>query len=341
MLAAFLLQTVLMPGMAAADDVPESFLTVTPAEITMKEGEVCRLNLVVDPAYAAETSFQMQTSYNHVLVSPDGTVTAYKSGEDTVVIHASCPDAHSETGTRYASQTVKILVQQNELLTEDVRTELDRLRDDIPFCDFQRRSTELLGALSDNAPRITLNRAVEILDSCERPEDMLRQIEAEHRYPDLIRNDLGEGVTWTEFWLDDKGSEKIQFAEEHWNLSDSYGVFYCRVSGDGTVIAHEMLYPADNDFETVSGLSDQTDLPYVWYHQLVSGSSGQVPGDIDENGVFNAADAVTLQNHLLNRKALPDTAAWDFADMHHDNRLDAVDLTLLKRALNDKRKGKQ
>lgn len=341
MLAAFLLQNILMPVMTAADDVPDSFLTVSPAEITMKEGEVCRLNLEVDPAYAADTFFQMQTAYNHVLISPDGTVTAYKSGEDTVMIHASCPDEHSETGTRYANQTVKILVQQNELLTEDVRTELGRLRDDIPFCDFQRRSTELLGALPDNAPRITLNRAMEILDSCERPEDMLRQIEAEHPYPDLIRNELGEGVTWTEFWLDDKGSEKIQFAAEHFDFRDSYGVFYCRVSGDGTIIAHEMLYPAENAFEAVSGISDQTDLPYVWYHQLVSGSSGQVPGDIDENGVFNSADAVTLQKHLLNRKILPDTAAWDFADMHHDNRLDAVDLTLLKRALNDKRKGNE
>ena len=123
----------------AADNTPDAFFTVTPAEITMKEGEVCRLNLEVAPAFAADTSFQMQTAYRHVLVSPDGTVTADKSGEDTVMIHASCPDAHSETGTRYANQTVKILVQQNEQLTEEVRTELDRLRDDIPFCDYQRR----------------------------------------------------------------------------------------------------------------------------------------------------------------------------------------------------------
>ena len=313
----------------AADSTPEAFFTVTPAEITMTEGEVCRLNIEADPGYAADTSFQMQTAYNHVLVSPDGTVTAYKSGEDTVRIHASCPDEYSETGMRYANQS----------LTEKVRTELDRLRDDIPFCDFQRRSTELLGALQEHAPRIMPERAKEILDSCEKPEDMLRQIEAEYRYPDLIRNDLGAGVTLTEFWLDDSGSEKIQFAAVHLDFRDDYGVFYCKVLDDGTVTAREMLYPAENDFEAVSGLSDQTDLPYVWYHQLASVSSGRVLGDIDENGVFNSADAVTLQNHFLNRKSLPDTAAWDFADMNHDNRLNAVDLTMMKHALANERKG--
>ena len=323
----------------AADSTPEAFFTVTPAEITMTEGEICRLNIEVDPAYATDASFQMQTAYNHVLISPDGTVTAYKSGEDTVRIHAACPDEHSETGTRYANQTVKIFVQTNESLTEEVRSELDRLRDDIPFCDFQRRSTELLGALPEHAPRITLERTMEILDSCERPEDMLRQIEAEHRYPDLIRNELGEGVTWTEFWLDDKGSEKIQFAAELLDLAENYGVFYCKVLDDGTVTAHEMLYPAENDFEAVSGISDQTDLLFVWYHRLASDSNSLVLGDIDENGVFNSADAVTLQNHLLKRKMFPDTAAWDFADMNHDNRLNAVDLTMMKHALANERKG--
>ena len=319
----------------AADSTPEAFFTVMPAEITMTEGEVCRLQIEVNPAFAAETSFQMRTAYNHALVSADGTVTAYKAGEDTVTIHAFCPDGHSETGTRYANQSVKILVQRNEALPEEVRTELERLRDDTPFCEFRRRSAELLGTLPEHAPRITSARAAEILERCETPEDMLRQIEAEHGYPDLIQNGTGDGLTLTEFWLDDKGSGKIQFAAEHLDLGANYGVFCCKVLDDGTVTAREMLYPAENDFEAVSGLSDLTDLPYVRYHQLPYDSGG-MPGDINENGVFNSADAVTLRNHLLNRNTLPDTAAWDFADMNRDRMLSAADLTLLKRALLEK-----
>lgn len=57
-----------------------------------------------------------------------------------------------------------------------------------------------------------------------------------------------------------------------------------------------------------------------------------VAGDVNADGAFNIADVVALQKWLL---AVPDThlANWKAADLSEDERLDAIDLCLMKREL--------
>ena len=56
-----------------------------------------------------------------------------------------------------------------------------------------------------------------------------------------------------------------------------------------------------------------------------------IRGDVNADGAVNLADAVTLQKYLLTAtKTLPD---WQAGDMDENGRLNAVDLTLLKRML--------
>jgi arabinan endo-1,5-alpha-L-arabinosidase len=57
-----------------------------------------------------------------------------------------------------------------------------------------------------------------------------------------------------------------------------------------------------------------------------------VQGDVNADGTFNISDAVLMQKWLL---AVPDTELkdWKAADFNGDNRLDARDLSLMKRAL--------
>ncbi len=57
-----------------------------------------------------------------------------------------------------------------------------------------------------------------------------------------------------------------------------------------------------------------------------------VEGDINADGIFDFADAVTLQKRLL---TVPDMhpADWKAADFNEDNRLDARDLSIMKRVL--------
>ena len=55
-------------------------------------------------------------------------------------------------------------------------------------------------------------------------------------------------------------------------------------------------------------------------------------GDVSDDGTFNVSDAVLFQKWLL---SVPDTKLtnWKAADFCHDNKLNAVDLALMKRAL--------
>ncbi|MBQ8905836.1 MAG: dockerin type I repeat-containing protein [Ruminococcus sp.] len=57
-----------------------------------------------------------------------------------------------------------------------------------------------------------------------------------------------------------------------------------------------------------------------------------VAGDVNADGAFNIADVVALQKWLL---AVPDThlANWKAADLCEDERMDAIDLCIMKRNL--------
>lgn len=61
-------------------------------------------------------------------------------------------------------------------------------------------------------------------------------------------------------------------------------------------------------------------------------SDTSIVGDVNNDGVFNIADAVLLQKWLL---AVPDTQLdnWKAADFCEDDKLDAFDFCLMKRAL--------
>ncbi|MDE6672811.1 MAG: dockerin type I repeat-containing protein [Ruminococcus sp.] len=68
--------------------------------------------------------------------------------------------------------------------------------------------------------------------------------------------------------------------------------------------------------------------------QLKIGTSEIIMGDINDDGLFNIADVVTMQKWLL---AIPDITLvnWRAGDICEDNRLDAFDLCLMKRMLTE------
>ena len=57
-----------------------------------------------------------------------------------------------------------------------------------------------------------------------------------------------------------------------------------------------------------------------------------VKGDVNMDKVFDLADAVLLQKWLLG-DTNTETADWEAGDLNKDGRLNAVDLTLMKRML--------
>ena len=68
--------------------------------------------------------------------------------------------------------------------------------------------------------------------------------------------------------------------------------------------------------------------------QLKIGTSEIITGDVNNDGIFNIADVVTMQKWLLD---VPDITLvnWKAGDIFDDNRLDVFDLCLMKRMLTE------
>lgn len=309
---------------AESDTPPKKFFTVSPSELTMTEGETCKLSVTVDPEYADEATVYLYPSNSKTLVSADGTVTAYSCGEESISVYVSVPDNSSDTGNRVYYQDVNIQVQPDETLPAETRSELDRLQAQSPIGDFQRRTLDLLGILDENAPRITAEQVDEILHSDLSLPEMIAEINAIHGYPDYIwRGDPGD----CSYWLDEKGKDVLTITGETW-------FFHTKLYDDGTIKETSALYPPDLDFETVTGPTDAANRTYIIYNQIPYDNINPVQGDANHDGVFNMADIVALQKILL---TVPNSRFinwnWETADFNQDGILNAVDLSLMKREL--------
>ena len=207
---------------AESDTPPKKFFTVSPSELTMTEGETCKLSVTVDPEYADEATVYLYPSNSKSLVSADGTVTAYSCGEENIFVSVRFP---SDGDTAFVQdQSVKIHIQPDETLPAETREELDRLQNHSPYGEFQRRTLELLGILDENAPRITAEQVDEILHSDLSLPEMIAEINAIHGYPDYIwRGDPGD----CSYWLDEKGKEVLTITGETW-------FFHTKLYDDGT-----------------------------------------------------------------------------------------------------------
>lgn len=306
----------------AESDIPQKqIFTVSPSELTMIEGETCKLSVTVDPEFANEASVYLYPSYSKTLVSADGTVTAYSCGEESISVSVSVLNEGSDTGKCVYYQSVKIHIQPDETLPAETRSELDRLQAQSPIGDFQRRTLELLGILDENAPRITAEQVDEILQNTSTPEEMIAKINEIHGYPDYIwRGDPGDCA----YWLDEKGSDQI-------SIVGGAMFFHSKIYDDGTVKEVTALYPPELSSE-MSSLLDYSDNIYLEFNQIPRDYNNPVRGDANHDGIFNLADVVTLEKWLL---AIPDTKIlkWEIADFNQDGKLNAIDLTLMKRQL--------
>ncbi len=54
-------------------------------------------------------------------------------------------------------------------------------------------------------------------------------------------------------------------------------------------------------------------------------------GDVDNNGLFDVADLVTMQKWLLSEDAK--LISWKNGDLNNDGRLDVFDLVLMRQLL--------
>ena len=180
--------------------------------------------------------------------------------------------------------------------TSDENSELEELRrkGQRMVGQFVRQEKILLGELAPDAPRITLDEANDIISRYGTAQEIIREFDIIHKYPDYIG---GSGVTNVEYWLDDSGEDMINICLE--------GDMFAHISFDNGERQAEM-YRLDSDLG--------------------------VAGDVNRDGELNISDLVFLQRWLINKdkNELPDRR---LADVNYDGDVDVFDLIALKKLI--------
>lgn len=72
--------------------------------------------------------------------------------------------------------------------------------------EFQRAKAVVLGEISADSARFTLDEINEVLEQCSSFNEIYEKLKFAHVYPDFIG---GSGIGRIEYWLDELGNKKI------------------------------------------------------------------------------------------------------------------------------------
>ena len=315
--------TVTTTATLPADD-PQSpemygFALETP-EITLNVGESQKLGVLIDSNYYhAESLVYVSDSGEIAAVSADGTVSARSEGTAHIKVSAKLNSDKvvlmpNESPVRSVTATITVI---DNTLTDEQKAALKELeqKENWLFGEFRHERAVIRGELAPDAERLTLEEVNAFIEDSDSFESVMKKLEEAQTYPDYFG---GSGMTLIEYWLDDCGTEKILITLEQQDI------IYIKLNPDGSWNDWYFLYPIRQQQEQTFHSAITTRI-YTLFNDIAD-------GDANADGTFSIADAVLLQKWLL---ASPDTslANWKAADFNKDNKINAIDFTLMKRAL--------
>ncbi|MBQ5988496.1 MAG: leucine-rich repeat protein, partial [Oscillospiraceae bacterium] len=182
-------------------------LSVNKSDITLEEGQNYKLYVRLDKRFFYEESLVFTSDNGSVAqVSEDGTITAVSAGKAVITAKAKLKNPDDpEDNVRSVSVTLE--VSYPKTLSSEQVSALEELKNKSSktIGHFPRQEMVVRGELASDAPRITYDEAINIIDASEfkKYEDILRRINNIHGAPDYSG---GSGTTRVEYWLDDKGN---------------------------------------------------------------------------------------------------------------------------------------
>ncbi|MBO5383782.1 MAG: dockerin type I repeat-containing protein [Ruminococcus sp.] len=246
-------------GMISADRVIqlEYDESAEPVEIEVYEGESVQLDFQLDPEIYDLEYIQCFNS-EKVVVSHTGKLIAYESGQERVEVYVKVRD-HFHT----LDFAFNVNVLPNENISPEDRAELNRLKG-FQYTDYRRRKLELVGAIDEDSPRLSLDKVQEFIDTSDDYREIFKKVSNYVGYPDDVS---GSGTTSYGFWFDPKGNEAIYIGY------DNEYIIYGKTADDGTVIGSQMLYPEKTEF-VEDGKSKNSS--YIEYNQIKPKGYGTV-----------------------------------------------------------------
>lgn len=94
---------------------------------------------------------------------------------------------------------------------EEVQAEGERM-----FGNYTRKIAELNGEISIDSPRLTLDKLNQIMTDYADYSEIETKLNELYPYPDYVG---GSGVSITEYWLDESGSNKIRLIAEEESIT--------------------------------------------------------------------------------------------------------------------------
>lgn len=224
---------------------------VRPIKVELNQGEQIQLDLGDIPEGYDTENINYKPCDNKVVISDDGVMVGYDIGEDEVSISV-------DHKTEYTQLLYKLSVNvlPNDSISDKNLAEIERLNG-LGYNDYRRKKMELIGVADENAPRLTMEKVQEFIDSSESYDEILNRINNYVGYPD----DVQRGPLSYTYWFDEKGNESITYI--HGSVRES--IVYTKIADDGTVIGSQDLYPEKSEFNE-NGVDKHQD--YMQYNQI-------------------------------------------------------------------------
>lgn len=253
-------------------------------EINLTEGETVQLDFQPDSELYDLEDVQYYSYNRCAIVSSTGKLVGCKSGEDKVIVSVRNKNDNVMSGYELA-----VNVLYNDEISEENRSRLDRLNE-FKYVNYRRKKMELLGAVDEDTPRLTMEKLQEFIDSSENRDEIFKKINNYVVYPDAVSNIGNETYC---YWLDDKGNEVISLIRKQ-NF-----IAYTKIADDGTVIGVQELYPEKSEF-VENGVD--IDHEYIEYNEIVRETVNDegmreiiVCEDDDENPEIQLFEGETVQ----------------------------------------------
>lgn len=154
-------------------------------------------------------------------------------------IYNDLSEEKAETTATTETTTTTAIVTNHDVLSEEQAKALAELaeKEHGVFGEFERARASILNKIPEDASRMTLAEAKELVNSSDSFKEIYDKLSASQPYPDFIG---GSGVTKVEYWFDDNGKEKILL------ILEQEDVIYVDCMKQGDVSKWERLYPVSD-----------------------------------------------------------------------------------------------
>ena len=251
----------------------------------------------------------------------DGHIFAKKAGTASLYIRAKLdPEkvdlAPDDDGIRTVTATITVADAPDLTDAQQAALEPIEIKEKTVSCQFPRAKAEIKGLLTEDAPRLTLDKVNQMIAESDSFDTLFRKITDAQPYPDYYES---SGFASVMYLLDDKGAERIRVMLDCGQ--PPHQIIYERLNQNGIIEEACYLYPESLVNESIS--IDPTTADRDWFYSLLF-------GDANCDFTVDVCDAVLIARYLAeDSEANITSQGKSNADFNKDGDITQNDVVLI------------